>query len=265
MHRGVLAQSSSLASECKRIDGVETLRLPEVQPQLFVLLVGYLYTQSYQISSSDKIVSGNDAAARFKTHAKVYCLASAFNLYHLIKKSINQMERIGRIGFRSLVEIAREVYPNIQANDIWFKNYFKDEVTMALTESPNIAQDQAILDIYKNDGGRLAVDLYTTIITHYAKYGSKVDETVTAPRAGSESVADVDSVIQFEDRAQDMRSLSQAFRTEEAAVDESYDTTEPLMTFEDFPSFANSEPVDDMITSKVKKAKKHKKHKETEL
>lgn len=208
VHRGVLAQSSSLESKCKRSDGIETLRLPEVQPQLFVLLLTYLYKWDYQTSLSADSVEGecgNDAAAQFKKHANLYCLASAYRLDHLVEETIKKMEAVGRIEFRSLVEIAREVYPNTQGDDVWFKNYFKDEVTRALTEAPGIVEDQCILDIYKNDGGRLAVDLFTTITSHYANQGAKVDEISTESRNSIEPVPNMDKVIRCENRVQHLK------------------------------------------------------------
>lgn len=207
VHRGILAQSPSLASTCKRSGEIETLRLPEVQPRLFVLLLAYLYKGDYGTTSSAESVvkePGNDAAAQFKTHAKVYCLASAYKLDRLVEKTITKMKALSGIGFRSLVEIAREVYPNTQADDIWFKNYFKNEVTRALTETPDIAEDQCILEIYKHDGGRLAVDLFTTII-QFVNHGAKVDGTVAGPGA-LQPVPDSDNV-RCEKRAQHLRSL----------------------------------------------------------
>lgn len=208
MHRGVLAQSSTLVSKCNRSDGTETLRLPEVQPQLFVLLLTYLYKRDYQNSLSaesgeDKY--GNDAAAQFKTHANLYCLASAYKLDHLVEETIKKMEAVGRIEFRSLVGIAREVYPNTQGDDVWFKNYFKNEVTRALTEVPGIVEDQCILDIYKNDGGSLAVDLFTTITSHYANHGAKVDKIVAESRTPIESVPNMDNVIRCESRVHHLK------------------------------------------------------------
>lgn len=210
VHQGILAQSSSLVSKCNRIDGIETLRLPEIQPRLFVLLLTYLYKWDYQTLSTEPVENWaeDDAAARFKTHANLYCLASAYKLDHLVKETIREMESIGRIGFRSLVDIARKIYPKTQADDVWFTNYFKNEVIRAVKETPNITEDKCILDIYKNDGGRLAVDLFTTITNKYANPGARVEETVAGSGISTESVPSIES-IRCENRAQHLRSLKE--------------------------------------------------------
>lgn len=209
VHKGILAQSSSLVSKCNRSDGIETLRLPEIQPRLFVLLLTYLYKWDYQTLSTEAVENWaeDDAAARFKTHANLYCLASAYKLGHLVKETIKKMESIGRIGFRSLVDIARKIYPKIQADDVWFTNYFKNEVIRAFKETPNITEDKCILDIYKNDGGRLAVDVFTTITTQYANPGARVEETVAGSGISLESDPSVDEIIRCKNRAQHLRSL----------------------------------------------------------
>ncbi|MCJ1467565.1 hypothetical protein MMC07_006190 [Pseudocyphellaria aurata] len=208
VHKGVLAQSSCLVSKCDQSGWNEILRLPEVQPQLFVLLLTYLYKGDYGTTSAEPAVKEprNDVAAQFKTHAKVYCLASAYKLDPLVEKTIKKMEALDGIGFHSMVEIAREVYPNTQADDTWFKNYFKNEVTKALTESPDIAEDRCILDIYKHDGGRLAVDLFTTII-QFAKYGPKDEETIASPGVSVKPVPNSDHVLRCKNRAKHMMVL----------------------------------------------------------
>lgn len=208
VHQGILAQSSSLVSKCNRIDGIETLRLSEIQPRLFVLLLTYLYKRDYQTLFTEPMENWaeDDAAARFKTHANLYCLASAYKLDHLVKETIREMESIGRIGFRSLVDIARKIYPKTQADDVWFTNYFKNEVIRAFKETPDITEDKCILDIYKNDGGRLAVDLFTAITTKCANPGARVEETVAGSGISSESVPSIES-IRCENRAQHLRSL----------------------------------------------------------
>lgn len=118
----------------------------------------------------------NNLATAFRKHAQLYCLATEFKVDPLIETTTKRMVEVEGLDFRSLMDIAKEVYPKLQDNDAWFRSYVKRESSKALMENPNLAEEKWILDAYENFGGRLAVDLFTTFVACYKTCGGKVGE-----------------------------------------------------------------------------------------
>ena len=167
VHRGILVQSPLLALLCEQ-SNVDILQLPNVLPSHFSLLLKYLYTGNYQVSLSARFLNDgheNGSPAEFWAHASLYCIARVHKLHDLIELTIKKMEIVGELEFRSLMDIAKKIYPELKDDDIWFTEYFKKEIRRALIENAKLVEEQWILDVIRNEGGRLAVDLFKTLVT----------------------------------------------------------------------------------------------------
>lgn len=162
VQRGILSLSTSLVSKCEVIDDEQCLRLPEVHPKLFKLLVDYLYRGNYQgsnLTESPDKRGQDELAAVFRTHTEIYCIALKYRLQHLAEIAISEMEDLEKMEFQSFLEVAEDVYPKLQEDDIWFTERFKQEIPRALSKNPKLAEESWILNVYREVGGKLAVGL----------------------------------------------------------------------------------------------------------
>lgn len=201
----MLAQFPVLARNCNLVDGIQTITLPEVSPQLFELLVRYAYTGQYQ---SDFLVgNGKVDGTNFRTHALLYCLSRKFGLWDLAEKTTREIESIGKFDFRYVTEIAREVYPKLRDDDIWFTGFFKNEAGRAMIENKKLIQEPWILSIFRDDGGRLAVDLFTTLIASSLSSSAIIVEEFVASKSLSQPVLDKEENSHCANCAQRLESL----------------------------------------------------------
>lgn len=173
------------AQKCERLGSPEILELPEVCPEHFEMLVRFLYAGTYQNSRTG--LSEDEFSANFKAHAEMYCLATKYDLHELASLAIIQMATGDKLDFKGLVEIAKVIYPKLPDDDIRFSAYFKAKASRAIWENPLVAEEPWILDIYENEGGRLAVDFFRTFVAKQTEKGSLNNGTVNKSKTSPAS------------------------------------------------------------------------------
>ena len=171
VHREVLNQSSPLASRCDSFNGNFRLALPDVDPKVFGLVVDFLYRGTYELFP---LGLGEGYESEFRNHALVYTLAGKYDLGRLRDLAVRKMEILKKLDFTTLLTIAKEVYPNLPSDDVWFRNHLVIEASWASKENKNLAQKAWILDIFQNVGGMLAVDLFTALAKRQDSSPSKI-------------------------------------------------------------------------------------------
>jgi hypothetical protein len=162
VHSGILSQCAEL-SRCIEWEGIP---LSDTDPAIFELVLSFLYTGDYRYYSSSTIPrpqDGHTKAWELEKHSLLYCFASRYKLDRLLGLTIENIEGMRRVAYVSVLDAARKMYHKLPEDDRWYRDYFKNETRNALRENMDLVQESWILDVFREEKGRLTVDLFTTL------------------------------------------------------------------------------------------------------
>jgi hypothetical protein len=157
--------------------GWQTLSLPDTDPAIFELALSFLYRgnyKDYSSSTNPMPKSGQSKALELKIHTLLYCFASLYKLDGLVALTIENIIGSGDVPYVDILGAAKEAYQQLPEDDVWYREYFKDETRNEMSDNVDLVQEPWIVEVFREGRGRLAVDLFTTL-TDRAR-GGHVDQ-----------------------------------------------------------------------------------------
>ncbi|KAH8799858.1 hypothetical protein F5884DRAFT_863465 [Xylogone sp. PMI_703] len=165
VHRGQLSQSPVLESRCLENAYSQEFTVAEVDVQLFLLLVTYLYKDDYRVRASplepDRWTGYTDFE-KFRIHVQMYYLSVDYKLEGLSKLARYNLEEAAKPDFEEFVHIAKEAYTHLPQDDTWFSQYFRTAIKQGLEADPKLLNQPWALKFIR-DGGRAATDLFSAL------------------------------------------------------------------------------------------------------
>ena len=107
----------------------QTIWLSKLDQDIGYTLVHYLYTGAYQTLKQRNILGSAERTTEYRRSVLVYCAARSYRLDGLVTHA---KRTIGRFDERlSILDIAREAYPKLLGDEIWFPDYLKMKIEAA--------------------------------------------------------------------------------------------------------------------------------------
>lgn len=178
VHLGILNQASSLSNKMRpatAAGGHSSISLVDTDPVVFELAVRFLYTGKYQGCSyptqnfpsleQDNANKRRDANIEFRIHSFLYCFAREYGMDELSALALTNIQNMTEVPFLNVLAVAKEAYPKLlnHGDDDMYREKFRHETRVAMEKNNNLIREPWILDVFRNEHGNLAVDLFTTL------------------------------------------------------------------------------------------------------
>lgn len=164
VHSGILSRHRELSR------GIELgiISISDTDPTIFELVLNFLYTGDYQYYSSSTLPrpeGGLASSLELEMHSFLYCFGGRYKLDGLVSLTMKNIEDFKGIPYRNVLDTARKIYRKLPEDDTWYRDYLKNETRNAMRENVDLTQEPWILDAFKEDNGRITVDLFTTLVS----------------------------------------------------------------------------------------------------
>ncbi|KAI9870704.1 MAG: hypothetical protein M1830_003902 [Pleopsidium flavum] len=148
VHEAILSASPVLEKMCTesiKAYSSTCIELLDVDPELFALLLDFLYTGDFTPTRGwldqaliDKrtLELEDESSIEYCKEVRLYCLALNYQLHQLQALAIEKMQKNGPIPFQNLLKIAEEAYKKLEDGEgASFRELFKNKATRALKEN----------------------------------------------------------------------------------------------------------------------------------
>jgi hypothetical protein len=125
----------------------QTVNLHNVDEDIGHTLVHYLYTGIYQTLKLHDVSDGSNRTTEYRRAGLVYCAARLYGLDRLAEHAIQNMELFEKgLSAFHIWDIARELYPKLRADEIWFPTYLKIKIGAAFEADETIFDQEQFLN-----------------------------------------------------------------------------------------------------------------------
>jgi hypothetical protein len=171
--------SVSWADSSSQFD-TQTIKLHDVDEDIGHTLVHYLYTGTYQTLKLEGISDLSDSETEYRRAGLVYCTARLYGLDRLAEHAMQNMELFEKdLSAFQVLDTARELYPKLPADEIWFPEHLKAKIETAFEADQTIfTQDQFLSRIgnaatFTRALVKMIAEIYNEKITIIAKKEGK--------------------------------------------------------------------------------------------
>jgi hypothetical protein len=160
---------------------VQIIELPEVDEDIGHTLVHYLLTGAYQTLKPQDDLGTPNSTTEYRRSILVYFTASKYGLDILTDHARRNMELFDkRLTIFEILDVARDTYPKLTEDEIWFLNYLKTKVEAAFEADESIFTQERFLDyigeatVFNKALVKIMVGIYTDKITSMARKEGKI-------------------------------------------------------------------------------------------
>jgi hypothetical protein len=97
-------------------------------------------------------------------HSLLYCFANRYNFERLVSLTIRNIQDMEQVPYVNILDTAKRMYHKLPENDLWYRDYFKNETRKAMRENVDLGQESWILNVFREKSGFLTVDLFSTLM-----------------------------------------------------------------------------------------------------
>ncbi|KLJ09714.1 hypothetical protein EMPG_14861 [Blastomyces silverae] len=195
VHLGILNQApslSSMISPATSSGAHNSISLVNTDPVIFELVLMFLYIGKYLDCPYPPLIfrsleRDNDnkwpgADMEFEMHSLLYCFAQEYKMDELSALALMNIENMTQVPYSDVLDVAKKAYPKLSDadDDDAYREKFRHETRVAMTENKNLIREPWILDVFRNEHGNLAVDLFTTL-TEPLQCDDEANNSETAP------------------------------------------------------------------------------------
>ncbi|PGH06775.1 hypothetical protein GX51_02216 [Blastomyces parvus] len=196
VHFGILNQAPLLSSNIRPAEfsgNPDSLSLVDIDPMIVELVIRFLYTGRYQrcrysspIFASPEQDDANkspDAHIEFKMHSFLYAFAQGYVIEELRSLALTNLENMTQVPYLDVLDVAKQTYPKLSdaGDDNAYREKFRHETRDAMKENKDLIREPWILDVFRNERGNLAVDLFTTL-TEPLRCDGETNNNKTSPQ-----------------------------------------------------------------------------------
>ncbi|KAL2835853.1 hypothetical protein BJY01DRAFT_252294 [Aspergillus pseudoustus] len=126
----------------RQLDWSPEVVLDDVEEDIGHTVIHFLYTGRYET-----LDSGHHLAAEYRRGAQAYKAARRYDLFGLEAAARQQIEYFGpHVQLQTILETAREVLPDLPADETWFKNYLKEYFASSFAESRDFFRQEEFVN-----------------------------------------------------------------------------------------------------------------------
>ncbi|KAL2148443.1 hypothetical protein VTH82DRAFT_2363 [Thermothelomyces myriococcoides] len=131
-----------ILKKCPKLYAAYELRLPElpaIPEAVGHVLVHYLHTGTYESLKPKPTETASKQITELKTSIQVYAAARTYELPELMRLAKTKIEKNGKgLPLPTLLEAARDSYPNLNEGDAWFLNYLRQRIRPHLKDPKSL-------------------------------------------------------------------------------------------------------------------------------
>jgi hypothetical protein len=178
----------------------QTIELLDVDGDIGHTLVHYLYTGTYQTLKLQGVSDLSDSTTEYRRACLVYCTARLYELDSLAEHAVQNMKLFEKgLSIFQILKIARDVYPKLLGDEIWFPKYLKTKIEIAFEADITIFAQEQFLNHFGEAASfnkvlvEIIVGILTCKITSTTKKEGKITEGLFGNYASCEALVIEDS------------------------------------------------------------------------
>lgn len=163
-HRDILSKSPKFNAQCNNEHYAEgntkQIELPDHNPDIFTVLLEYLYKGDYWPMKSEELsdyrsADGDVRATQTQREADLYILAGYCQLWDLQQLVVEKIRILKPLSAESFLSFSKYIYDNSRGTRV-YREYFRKEIAQHLNDT---AVEPWIMNQIEQ-GGELAMDIF---------------------------------------------------------------------------------------------------------
>lgn len=166
-HRDILSKSPKFNAQCNNEHYAEgntkKIELPDHNPDIFTILLEYLYKGDYRPMKGEELSDYRSAdadarAAQTQREADIYILAGYCQLWDLQQLVVEKIRILEPLSAESFSSVSKYIYDNSRGMSV-YREYFREEIAQHLDDTtiePWVMNQM-------EQGGELATDIFLAV------------------------------------------------------------------------------------------------------